>query len=545
MKRVSLFSVILLMTLGACGDMEGAYTPGPTPGPMGSSYYDAGAPSSAGRAADSGVSTTADSGVPGDRFDAPGTNPFVMTDHDPFSTFAADVDTASYDLFVRDVSDGLLPAKESVRLEEYVNAFDYDYPTPAPGAEVPFRIDLAAATHPLGRSLAQLRVGIQAEAAPPFRQRPTNLVYLVDVSGSMGDPEKLPLAQEVMRASLDSLDPTDTVSIVSYASDTRVRLGPTPVRDREVIERVIDALSAGGSTAGASGIQLAYEQAEAGFIDGGFNHVVLATDGDFNIGISSTTELVDLIRTKRNSGITLTALGFGRGNLNDAMMEAVSNAGNGIYSVISSREQAVRYAHEELLDTVTLVAQDMKIQVEFNPAEVVAYRLLGYENRAIADIDFRNDVVDAGEVSAGHRVTALYELVLAGDEVPQVTGAPDAEAGAPVEGVREIDPTELVRVKVRWKDLGATETDPAYETFASLTPADVLSADGTPDQDFLWASAIASLAEILKESPYADPAELDAIGAIVDAQASRDDERTRFAPLFHRAADMLGPVSAP
>ncbi|NOY93806.1 MAG: DUF3520 domain-containing protein [Deltaproteobacteria bacterium] len=524
-KTAFIHFVTVLVALTGCGEYAGA---GGSPG----RYYP-------GAGADAGVGRAPEPTPPGDSFDPPGTNPFVMADHDPFSTFAADVDTASYDIFVRDVEDGLLPAPASVRLEEYVNFFDYDYPAPEPGAEVPFAIDLAAAVHPLGRSLALVRVGIQAEAPPAFRQRPTNLIYLVDVSGSMDAEDKLPLVKAVMRASLDALEPTDTVSIVSYASDTRVRLEPTLVSNRRRIQREIDRLSAGGSTAGSQGIQLAYGQAEAGFIEGGFNHVVLATDGDFNVGISDTNELVDLIRTKRNSGITLTALGFGRGNLNDSMMEAVSNAGNGIYSVISSREQAVRYAREDLLDTVTLVAQDMKIQVEFNPEQVRAYRLLGYENRAIADTDFRNDIVDAGEVGAGHRVTALYEVVLAGGELPQAVGAPDVEMGPPVEGVREIDPGELLLVKVRWKDLGALDTDPAYETSASLTPGDVLAADTAPDPDLLWASAIAAFAEILKNSPYADRGELEAIAAIIDAQADRDDDRARFAPLFHSAVDLL------
>jgi len=539
MKNIALVQfVCVLVALGSgCADYGGSssgYPRSPSPG----TYADAGVAPPMGPDAP-------DPTPPGDSYEAPGTNPFVMADHDPFSTFAADVDTASYDIFVRDMEDGLLPDAASVRLEEYVNFFSYDYPAPEPGADIPFAIDLAASVHPLGRSLAQVRVGIQAQAAPAFRQRPTNLIYLVDVSGSMNDPDKLPLAQEVMRASLDALNASDTISIVSYASDTRVRLEPTPVSDRRAIEREINRLGASGSTAGSPGIQLAYAQAEAGFIEGGFNHVVLATDGDFNVGISDTNELVDLIRTKRNSGITLTALGFGRGNLNDSMMEAVSNAGNGIYSVISSAEQATRYAHEDLLATVTLVAQDMKIQVEFNPTQVLAYRLLGYENRAIADTDFRNDIVDAGEVGAGHRVTALYEVVLVGGEVPQAVGAPDIEMGPPVEGVRDIDPSELVRVKVRWKDLGALDTDPAHETSASLTPGDVLAADAAPDQDLLWASAIASFAEILKESPYADIDELDAIGAIIDAQATRDDDRGRFAPLFHRALDMLAPTTTP
>ena len=361
----------------------------------------------------------------------------------------------------------------------------------------------------------------------------------------MGNAEKLPLAQQVMLSSLDSLEPDDTVSIVTYASDTGVKLPPTPVRDRARIERVITSLSAGGSTAGSRGIQLAYGEAEAGFIEGGFNHVVLMTDGDFNIGISDSDELVELIRTKRNSGISLTALGFGRGNLNDRMMEAVSNAGNGIYSVITSVEHAERYARESLLSTVTLVAQDMKIQVEFNPEHVLAYRLLGYENRAIADHDFRNDVVDAGEVGAGHRVTALYEVILSGGEIPLVEGAPELDIGEPVEGEREIAPSDLVEVRVRWKNVGALDTDPAHEIRESLEPVELAGAEPEVEPDFLWASAVAGFAEILKRSPYADMSELSIIREIVRAQAMRDDERARFAGHLEEAVRMLGESESP
>lgn len=537
-KTLGIGFVACLATLGlGCGSDggSGAYYDGARDG----GAADAGSPHAAADAGPMGVPPA--EGMPdpsGDRFEAVGTNPFTRADHDPFSTFAADVDTASYDIFVRDVEDGLLPDPASVRLEEYVNFFDYAYPEPERTAEVPFLIDLDASAHPLGRELSLVRVGIQAQAPDEFAKLPTNLVYLVDTSGSMSAEDKLPLVQEVMRASLDVLEPSDTVSIVGYASGTRVRLTPTAVRDRGAIEREIDALSAAGSTSGASGIQLAYEQAEAGFLEGGFNHVIMATDGDFNVGISDRDQLVELIAEKRRSGVTLTALGFGRGNLNDDMMEAVSNAGNGFYTVVTSEAHAVRYAHEELLRSVTLVAQDMKIQVEFNPDFVVGYRLLGYENRAIADTDFRVDSVDAGEVGAGHRVTALYEVVLTGGELPQVDGAPETVIGEPVEGVREVDATELMRVKVRWKTLGATELDPAAETVASLMPEDI--AAETVDLDVLWASAIAAFAEILKESPYADIAELDRIGEIVDAQASRDDDRGRFAPLFHAAVEMLG-----
>jgi Ca-activated chloride channel family protein len=467
----------------------------------------------------------------GDRYEAVGTNPFVLVAHDPLSTFAADVDTASYDIFRRYAPEGL-PAPASVRLEEFVNYFHYDYPTPPADAEDPFSILLAAAPNPLRAGTTLLRVGIQGKAAAEQEAKPANIVFLVDVSGSMQSADRLPLAQQVLRQTLDLLQPTDKVSIVSYASDTRVRLAPTPVSQRATIIAQIDALSAGGSTAGASGIELAYQQAEAGFIDGGINHVVLCTDGDFNVGPSSTQELLNIIRVKRTSGVTMTALGFGSGNLNDAMLEAVSNAGNGIYGVITSEEQAADYVSERMLSNLNLIAKDVKLQVEFNPLLVNAYRLLGYENRAIADDDFRDDVVDAGEIGAEHQVTAVYELVLEDQEIPEGTNAPASVGGAAYTGAVEVDTDDLVLVKVRYKNLDADEDDAAIEISSSLAPSAVAAADAELDPDLSWAISLAGFAEILKQSPYALPGSLDALEAVFEAQSERDDDRAELLELF-------------
>jgi Ca-activated chloride channel family protein len=325
---------------------------------------------------------------------------------------------------------------------------------------------------------------------------------------------------------------------VSYASDTRVRLEPTRVGDRASIAREIDALSAGGSTAGASGIELAYAQAQRGFLQGGINHVILCTDGDFNVGPRSNQELVALIAQKRRSGVTLTALGFGTDNLNDSMMEAVSNAGNGFYGYIGSESQAAAYVHERLLSTLTLIAKDVKVQVEFNPEQVLAYRLLGYEDRAIADRDFRNDLVDAGEVGAGHRVTALYELVLSGGTVPLALGAPAASSGASYQGAREVQSQELVRVKLRYKQVDAAPDDPAREVLSSLSP-NAVSGFAEADSDLAWAFGVATFAELLKHSPYASAAQLDALEAIFAAQAGRDLDRAAFYRLFRDGRAML------
>jgi Ca-activated chloride channel family protein len=474
-----------------------------------------------------------------DSFKDVGTNPFVAVEHDPFSTFAADVDTASYDLFRRDVQLGMLPQPASVRLEEYVNYFAYDYEAPEPGETPPFQISLGAAPNILDTPTTLLRVWIAAQANPAYVKRAANVVFLVDISGSMNTPDKLPVVQVLLDHTIDTLDQDDTVAIVTYASGTSVALEPTRVAEADRIRGVIAGLQAAGSTAGAAGLDLAYAQAQAGFKTGGINHIILCTDGDFNVGPSSTKELLRQIKEKRTTGVTLTAVGFGIGNLNDAMMEAVSDAGNGIHAMVSDADYARRYAEERMLSTLVHVAKDMKIQVEFNPQFVAAYRLLGYENRAIADDDFRDDSVDAGEVGAGHRVTALYELVMAGDSIPMPDGAEAPKEGEPVQGDREIDAKDLVLVKVRYKDVNAGEQDAALEVSASLPPERVGDSYRDGDANMQWATAVAAFAEILKQSPYANRDYMGTIETIVSEQAARDEDRTEFAKLFALARDLL------
>ena len=505
---------------------------------MGMGAMSAQVPRAAGAADEAGPEAD---GAPneGDRFDAVGTNPFVMVSHDPRSTFAADVDTASYDIFRRDIGFGSLPRPESVRLEEFVNYFPYAYPAPAHDATAPFSIQVGAAPSPVAAGRTILSIGIKGKEPPPTERKAANLVFLVDVSGSMNSGSKLGLVQKVLTESLVVLEPTDRVAIVTYAGNTAVRLASTPVSDRDRIVGVLDSLRAGGSTNGAGGIQLAYEQAEANFIEAGINHVVLCTDGDFNVGVSSTQGLLDLIREKRQTGVTFTALGFGAGNLNDAMLEAVSNAGNGMYGVIATDDQAIDYVHDRLLSNLTLIAKDMKIQVWFNPAQVLAYRLLGYENRAIADADFRNDVVDAGEVGAGHTVTALYELILPEEAIPQVEAAPEIEDGEAFDGELEMGLDELVRVMVRYKDVDATEADPAREVQQALEPSDVQDHLDGLSEDFQWASAVAAFAEILKTSPYADAEALPVIAEIIESLAGDDPDRIEFRALFRQARELL------
>ncbi len=466
-----------------------------------------------------------------------GANPFVITAHDPLSTFAADVDTASYDIFTQSVGNGSLPPAATVRLEEFVNYFHYGYEPPAADAEQPFSIALAAAPA-LDPSTVLLRVGIQGRM-PREEKRPANLVFLVDTSGSMQAENKLPLVQYTLTQALNVLDPSDKISIVSYAGPTEVRLQPTQVADAATIEAAIAALTSSGGTNGSSGIRLAYQQADKGFLHGGINHVLLCTDGDFNLGVTSNDELVALISEQRKSGITLTALGYGS-SPNDAMMERVSNAGNGTYSVIYSQAQAREYVEQRLLSSLDFIAKDMKIQVEFNPEKVYAYRLLGYEDRAIADDDFRDDVVDAGEVGAGHRVTALYQLVLAGGSIPISTTGPAPDDGAAYSGPTEVAATDYALVKIRYKAPNATEQDPAAEVNRSL-PADGIAGSWSElDPDFQWAYAVASFSEILKKGPYATMTSLDTLEEII-TQPAHDalNERVQFRESFAKAKPLL------
>lgn len=472
------------------------------------------------------------------------TNPFTVTAHDPWSTFAADVDTASYDIFKRDLqNDNRLPNPDSVRLEEYVNYFAYDYLAPAPSSDHPFHITIDSVPSVFDRATKLVRVGLQGEVSSDLQSKPANLVFLVDVSGSMYHDNKLELAKFVLTQSLDHLKDEDTVSIVTFAAGDEVMLPPTPVSERETIISVIDSLVAEGSTNGGNGIKVAYQEAQAGFREDGINHVVLCSDGAFNLGLTGNA-LVDYIETKRASLITFTALGFGSSGLDDETLERISNAGNGVYSVISSQAAAEEYVQNRLLSNLYFIAKDVKIQVAFNPEKVAAYRLLGYENRNIADDEFTDDTVDAGEVGAGHRVTALYEIALDINDVPMPVDAPALVDGADFEGELDLGNNELVQVRVRYKLPNATIDDAAFAMSASLLELPANGDDGVPaaDSDLQWAAAVAAIAEILKESPYADSKALDAIEHILAEHHNDSPERLEFKALVSKARALLQPV---
>jgi Ca-activated chloride channel family protein len=329
----------------------------------------------------------------------------------PVSTFSVDVDTGSYANVRRMLNAGQMPPQAAVRTEEMLNYFRYDYPAPRDRTR-PFSVQADMTTTPWNAETRLLRVGLRGYDLPRRGRPAANLVFLVDVSGSMATPDKLPLVQCSLALLADRLSPRDRVSIVVYAGAAGIVLEPTS--SREAIVESLKDLQAGGSTAGGAGIQLAYATARANMIEGGINRVILATDGDFNVGITNNETLVDMVERERRDGITLTTLGFGTGNYNEAMMEQIADHGNGNYAYIDSPREAQKVLDDELSSTLFTIAHDVKIQVEFNPTYVAEYRLIGYENRALREEDFDNDQVDAGDIGAGHQVTALYEIVPVG-----------------------------------------------------------------------------------------------------------------------------------
>jgi len=340
-------------------------------------------------------------------------NPVKRVAEQPVSTFSIDVDTGSYANVRRFLNSGRLPPRAAVRLEEMINYFDYDYPPPA-GRQPPFQVSTELAPTPWNAKTTLLAVGIKGYQLPKDQLPPANLVFLIDVSGSMNAPDKLELLKPAMKLLIKQLRREDKVAMVVYAGAAGMVLEPTPGRDKAKIEAAIDRLAAGGSTNGGAGIQLAYALARQGFIDQGVNRVILATDGDFNVGTVNFDALKELVETQRKSGIALTALGFGVGNYNDRLLEQLADAGNGNYAYIDTLREANKVLVEQMSATLLTIARDVKIQLEFNPALVEEYRLIGYENRVLRREDFNNDAVDAGDIGAGHTVTALYEIALKG-----------------------------------------------------------------------------------------------------------------------------------
>ncbi len=440
-------------------------------------------------APESMVASDVDQALPAqnERYAANAVAPVHAVADAPVSTFAVDVDTAAYAKVRRFLTQGRMPPKDAVRAEELVNYFRYDYPLP-PDRSAPFSVTTDVAQTPWNPDTRLLRIGLRGYDLGESRRPAANLIFLVDVSGSMDEPDKLPLIKQALGLVADNMRPGDHVSIVVYAGAAGLVLAPTG--DPREVRDALDDLSAGGSTAGGEGIALAYATARATFRPDAINRVILATDGDFNVGITDQKQLEELIEKNRDDGITLTTLGFGQGNLNDAMMESVADKGNGNYAYIDSLQEARKVLDDELSSTLFTIARDVKVQVEFNPAEVSQYRLIGYENRALREEDFQNDKVDAGDIGAGHQVTAIYEIVPAGGK----GWLPARRYAANQRSATGGEPGELAEVRLRYK----LPNGDASRLIERPIPASLLRNAQLPSGDMAFAVSVAAFAQKLR-----------------------------------------------
>jgi Ca-activated chloride channel family protein len=481
-------------------------------------------------------------------------NDFFRVRSAPLSTFSIDVDTASYANVRRFLTEGRRPPRDAVRIEEMVNYFNYRYAPPAKETAEPFAASMEIAAAPWNPAHRLVRIGLKGREVAMSERPAANLVFLLDVSGSMSDENKLPLVKESLRLLLEKLRADDRVAIVTYAGASGLALPSTPASKKSEILGALEELRPGGSTNGAMGIQLAYDIAKANFIAGGANRVILCTDGDFNVGVTGDGDLTRLIEDKAKSGVFLTVLGFGMGNFKDGTLERLADKGNGNYGYIDSRAEANKLLVEQAGATLVTIAKDVKLQVEFNPAVAQAYRLIGYENRVLKKEDFNNDKVDAGEIGAGHTVTALYEIVPVGAPAPaSLAPAEDplkyqstapasavAEVGKAAEAVddeirplrRRVDPEELLTLKIRFKE-------PTVEISRKMEIPVVDVGTGFDDasKDFKFAAAVASLGMMLRESAHLGTADYDRVISWAEAGKGEDADgrRTEFIELAKKA----------
>ena len=418
-------------------------------------------------------------------------NPVKLVSENPVSTFSIDVDTGSYSNIRRMLNHGQMPPSDAVRVEELINYFPYDYALPT--GKRPFAVHTEMAPAPWNSERVLLSIGIKGKDVAKQNLPPANLVFLVDVSGSMGSPDKLPLLQSSLKLLVNQMRAQDRIALVTYASGTQVVLPSTSGSEKATINAAIDALRAGGSTAGASGLQLAYSAAQQGFIKNGINRILLATDGDFNVGVSDTAQLKSMIEEKRKSGISLSTLGFGTGNYNEAMMEQIADVGDGAYSYIDNLMEGHKVLVNEMTSTLATIARDVKVQIEFNPAVVKEYRQIGYENRQLNREDFNNDKVDAGDIGAGHTVTALYELTLVGSQgsIDPLRYKKAAKAHDALDG-------ELGFLRLRYKPLQANTSElievPLQRSAIKSVPA--------ASNEFRFATAVAGYGQLLRGGKY-------------------------------------------
>ena len=452
-------------------------------------------------------------------------NGFVAVSAQPFATFAADVDTASYANLRRQIRNGEGVRPDSIRVEEMINYFRYDYPQPKEGE--PFSVTTEIAPCPWNPEAKLLSVGLQAKDLDHSRMPRSNLVFLIDVSGSMDESNQLPLVQRSFLTLVENLGQGDLVSIVTYSSGERVVLDGEPAEHRQQIMNAIESLRASGSTRGDRAIQIAYELAAKHYISGGVNRVIMATDGDFNVGASSESELTRLVQSQAGNGVFLSVLGYGMGNYKDNRLESMADNGNGNYAYIDSVDEARRVLVSEAGGTLFTVAKDVKLQLEFNPAAVKGYRLIGYENRVMSATDFADDKKDGGEIGAGHQVTALFEIIPAGSsfEIPEPVsryGSDGGESGAEFSG-------EYCVVNIRFK---APEAD---ESSLLVYPVDESSVRERMSDNLAWAAGVAETAMLLRDSDYKGSADYDSVEALLEPLA-KDDFRVEFLELLRLLA---------
>jgi Ca-activated chloride channel family protein len=458
-------------------------------------------------------------------------NGFKKVGDEPYSTFSIDVDTAGYSVMRRFINQGSLPDAASVRIEELLNYFPYEYASPQGAA--PFATNIEMTTAPWNAEHKLLRVGLKAKAID-WKNRPSsNLVFLLDVSGSMDEPNKLPLVKTALKMLVENLGEKDKVAIVVYAGASGLALPATHANDRAKILSALDNLQAGGSTNGGDGIRLAYKIAQENFIPGGINRVMLATDGDFNVGTTSESELVSLIEEKAKSKVFLTVMGFGMGNYKDTNLEKLANKGNGSYGYIDNANEARKMLVEQVGGTMMTVAKDVKIQIEFNPNKVSGYRLIGYENRLLNKEDFNDDTKDAGEVGSGHTITALYEIIPAGKNVPGASVDPLRYQNAPKVAV---DPKskELLNFKLRFKK---PEGDTSDLITIPVEDSNRNFAEGSGD--FKFQAAVAEFGMILRDSKFKGSSSFDGVIEKVQGNLNHvgaaDPYRTEFLELVKKA----------
>ena len=445
-------------------------------------------------------------------------NSFVAVAQQPVTTFSADVDRAAYANVRRIIGYGQIPPKDAVRIEEMVNYFDYDYPAPEEGSASPLRVSPELAPAPWNPNHLLLRIGLQAKKIDLAKAPPSNIVFLIDVSGSMDEDNKLPLLKSSFKMLLGQLRPDDKIAIVTYANGTKVALPSTSVKDKEKIIKVLDNLYASGGTSGGRGIQLAYEQAQKSFIKNGNNRIILATDGDFNIGINNTTDLEKFIEKQRESGIYMSVLGFGIGNYRDDMAETIADKGNGNYAYIDNITEAKKVLVNELSGTLFAVAKDVKLQLEFNPKYVKEYKLIGYENRMLTNEDFTNDKKDAGEIGAGHTVTALYELVPSDGKVAQSLRYQSQELNEKGKG------NELGFLKIRYKDPKVKDAKSVEITEPLVFNKKALKETST---DYRFAASVAEFGILLRDNSNKANATYDQVIELAEGAIGKDPEGYR------------------